>query len=130
MLLNHAETAVKIQQQFGCNSEETGFFLALLDPEHPYHFLAEVLVDAYTQAAAGKGAERHAGGDTPFSEQPMQTICRSLGSTQGMTYQMMKKAAESERMEPEAKVRELLGVINYAAGAVVFTSKGVARCSK
>lgn len=96
------------------------FFEALLDSEHPYHTLAHVLLRAYDQSASGKGKERHGGDNTPFTEQPMQTLNRALGSSKGMTYQVMKKAAESERLPPQQKVHELLGAINYAAGAVVF----------
>lgn len=84
-----------------------------------YEFLADVLERAYDQAAAGKGAERHAC-SRPFNEQPMQSISRLLGSHTGLLYQAMKKIQESERMDPPAAVRELLGAINYVAGAIIF----------
>lgn len=84
-----------------------------------YESLADVLDRAYAQAAAGKGAERHAC-SRPFNEQPMQSISRLLGSHTGLLYQAMKKIQESERMDPPAAVRELLGAINYVAGAIIF----------
>lgn len=84
-----------------------------------YASLANVLERAYGQAAHGKGAERHAC-QRPFTEQPMQTISRLIGSHDGLLYQAMKKIQESKRMDKDAAVRELLGAINYIAGAVIF----------
>lgn len=98
------------------------FGQAVRTPGHPYHSLANALLLAYEQAAFGKGKERHAN-DLPFTEQRMQTICRDLRSTHGMTYQVAKKAVECERMESSAKIRELCGAIVYAAGAVVFEQR-------
>ena len=87
-----------------------------------YESLADVLIRAYTQAAKGKGAERHAT-DKAFHEQPMQSISELLGSHTGLTYQAMKKIQESQRMGKEAAVRELLGAINYCAGAIIFLER-------
>lgn len=84
-----------------------------------YESLSNVLQRAYAQAALGKGAERHAGA-RPFSEQPMQSISDLLGSHDGLLYQAMKKVQESKRLDKDAGVRELLGAINYLAGAVIF----------
>lgn len=84
-----------------------------------YESLAAVLQRAYDQAASGKGAERHAC-SRPFTEQPMQSISDLLGSHTGLLYQAMKKIQESERMDIDAAVRELLGAINYVAGAIIF----------
>lgn len=84
-----------------------------------YESLSEVLHRAYKQAAQGKGAERHACA-RPFTEQPMQSISGLLGSHTGLLYQAMKKIQESERMDKDAAVRELLGAINYVAGAIIF----------
>jgi len=84
-----------------------------------YSQLAEVLSRACEQAAEGKGAQRHGQG-LPFDEQPMQTISKLLGTEKGMIYQAIKKAQESTRMGTEPAVRELLGAINYLAGAIIF----------
>lgn len=87
-----------------------------------YERLAVVLQAAFIQAAFGKGKERHAN-TLPFHEQPMQQIARSrgLGFILG---QADKKSQEAqgmlERGDADASVRELLGAINYLAGAVVF----------
>ena len=92
----------------------------MLDLENydDYHSLANVLARAYEQAAKGKGAVRHADG-RPFTEQPMQTISGLLGSHQGLLYQAMKKIQKSNRLEMDAAIKELLGAINYLAGAVI-----------
>lgn len=86
---------------------------------HRYGRLKEVLARAYSQAATGKGAARH-GQDLPFEQQPMQTLSRSLGSNVGLLYQAAKKAQESLRLDREHAVFELLGAINYLAGAIIF----------
>lgn len=84
-----------------------------------YESLSNILQRAYAQAATGKGAQRHAC-DRPFSEQPMQSISELLQSPVGLLYQAMKKIQESQRLDKDAGVRELLGAINYLAGAVIF----------
>lgn len=88
-----------------------------------YRGLYSVLMDALDQACNGKGKERHANAK-PFEAQPMQTHCDSLGSPQGMGYQVMKKTAEAMGMvEPERQIRELLGAINYAAGMIIWINR-------
>ncbi len=83
-----------------------------------YSCLAQVFDAALVQAQAGKGLERHASGED-FSA---QVICE-VGRRVGMGYplgQAVKKAFESQRLSPEAAVKELLGAINYlAAGAIL-----------
>ena len=86
-----------------------------------YECLAEVLDAALMQAASGKGAERHAG-SRPFATQPMQEITRMVGVGFPLG-QAMKKAQEAGTMasrgQTDAARRELLGAINYVAGAVL-----------
>ena len=86
-----------------------------------YECLAEVLDCALMQAASGKGNERHANGK-PFIEQPMIQIAKMVGVGSPVG-QVMKKAQEavgmSERGQTVAAINELLGVINYAAGAIL-----------
>lgn len=94
-----------------------------------YESLALVLERAYNQAAHGKGAERHAG-SRPFTDQPMQTISELLGSDTGLLYQAMKKIQESQRLDPDAAIRELLGAINYIAGAIIFKESEAASSRK
>lgn len=89
-----------------------------------YESLANVLQRAYDQAAQGKGAKRHAN-SLPFDKQPMQSLSTLLGDHTGLLYQAMKKIQESTRMDKDAAVRELLGAINYCAGAVIFLEAGV-----
>jgi len=85
----------------------------------PYAPLRRVLDLALEQASSGKGAQRHANGQ-PFGKQPMMEISRMIGGPAGCFYQAMKKTQEASRMEPEAAKREILGAINYLAGAYLL----------
>ena len=82
-----------------------------------YESLAGVLCAAYNQAAIGKGAERHAQGH-PFDQQPMQQLIALYGPGFALG-QAAKKAQESLRLPRDRAVAELLGAINYLAGAVI-----------
>lgn len=85
-----------------------------------YTDLAIILRDAFLQASEGKGAERHAN-SKPFHEQPMQTISDLFDSDKGMAFQIVKKLREGLDMpEYERLERELLGVIVYTAGAILW----------
>lgn len=80
--------------------------------------LQDVLDLALDQVMEGKGAERHGNGK-PFDRQPMLEIGRMVGP--GFCFgQAMKKTQEASRMEPEAAKREILGAINYLAGAYLL----------
>lgn len=90
---------------------------AVVDPYAP---LRRVLDLAHEQASGGKGAQRHGQGK-PFDRQPMMEISRMLnGSPIGCMYQAIKKTQEASRMEPDAAKREILGAINYLAGAYLL----------
>jgi hypothetical protein len=83
-----------------------------------YESLFDVLSRALEQAQAGKGAQRHAQGK-PFDAQPMQTVIDLYGVGFALG-QAAKKAQESMRLPTtERQVAELLGAINYLAGAVI-----------
>ncbi len=83
-----------------------------------YESLFDVLRRALDQAQAGKGAQRHAQGK-PFNEQPMQTVIDMYGVGFALG-QAAKKSQESMRLPTtERQVAELLGAINYLAGAVI-----------
>ena len=85
-----------------------------------YASLRAVLDAAYEQSATGKGNQRHGNG-LPFEGQRMQTISRLIGGDGGMEYQAIKKLTEGLDMaDPAARERELLGVIVYVAGIVVY----------
>lgn len=83
-----------------------------------YASLANVLQRAFAQASAGKGKERHANA-LPFDQQPMQTIASQFG-VGFLLGQAAKKSQESQALPPGRDVAELLGAINYLAGAVIF----------
>lgn len=87
--------------------------------EPGYQKLADVLRRAYEQAAVGKGKERHASDGVMFEDQPMSSINRTLGSIDGFLYQAAKKASEARRLPAGRAQAELLGAINYLAGAVI-----------
>jgi hypothetical protein len=95
------------------------FISAAKKPEHHYHVLASVLLRAYERAVFGKGKGCHAQ-DLPFGEQPMQQISRLAGSHDGLVYQAIKKIQESQRLDHDAAIRELLGAIVYTAGNIVY----------
>lgn len=87
-----------------------------------YEKLKQVLEHAYLQAAAGKGAERHANGK-PFTEQPIFAIAAShgLGFLSG---QASKKAMEAhvtllELKGKEAAYAEVLGAIVYLVALAI-----------
>lgn len=89
-----------------------------------YEQLAAVLEAAFKQASEGKGAERHARGNA-FHEQHMQTISTLLNSDRGMAFQAIKKLTEGlDFNDIERRERELLGVINYVAGIIVWHRAG------
>jgi hypothetical protein len=94
-----------------------------IDRAKGYAPLVAVLNLALEQASAGKGRDRHSD-DKPFLEQPIMEIARMLNGTGGHAYQIMKKAQEASRMvargQHDAAVAEYLGVINYAAAAVLL----------
>lgn len=91
-------------------------------PVPGYETLWNVLQDAFEQASAGKGKERHAN-DRPFDEQPLMSIGRHTGPG-GPLFQVEKKAIEAlgmfSRGEYDAAERELLGAINYAAATIML----------
>jgi hypothetical protein len=85
-----------------------------------YLVLRDVLERAYRHAAVGKGRERHSVGE-PFDEQPIVVLGKWMGGTTGFNVgQACKKSIESMRLPRERAVDELLGAINYLAGAVVI----------
>ena len=87
----------------------------------PYGSLRRVLDGAYHQASAGKGKERHAySEEEPFESQLICEMGRRIGGPKGPLYQAVKKIYESDRLEPQAAVRELLGAINYVAAAILL----------
>lgn len=84
-----------------------------------YDKLFRVLMAALDQAASGKGKERHASDGVAFEDQPMSSINRTLSSVDGFLYQAAKKAQESRRLPGGRAQAELLGAINYLAGAAI-----------
>ena len=86
-----------------------------------YESLANVLARAYQQAAHGKGRVRHASGE-PFHEQVMMVGASAFG-VGGLLFQAFKKSEESQRLPRAQAVHELLGAINYLAGAVIALEK-------
>lgn len=82
-----------------------------------YASLRMVLDDAFSQAAVGKGRERHANGEA-FEDQIICEVTRRLGSGYPLG-QAVKKIYESQRLGGERGVAELLGCINYVAAAII-----------
>ncbi|SMC42707.1 hypothetical protein SAMN06297251_102113 [Fulvimarina manganoxydans] len=92
----------------------------------PYAGLRSVLMSALEQAANGKGSDRHGNG-LPFTDQPMMEIGRMTGAG-GPAFQAMKKSQEAlgmiRRGQDKAAEAELLGAINYLAGAILLIREG------
>lgn len=82
-----------------------------------YESLAGVLHEAYAQAAVGKGHERHSNGER-FEDQVMGDMAHRFG-VGALLGQAFKKSEESQRLDDERGIKELLGAINYLAGAVI-----------
>lgn len=89
-----------------------------------YEDLALVLQRAFSQAAYGKGKERHAQGE-PFAHQVMQDGARRFG-VGALLFQAFKKSEESQRLPLDRGVNELLGAIVYLAGAVIARQRAEA----
>lgn len=89
-----------------------------------YASLHSVLARAYSQAAEGKGKDRHVKTDGQrFEDQPICTLQRIYGT--GYAFgQASKKAEESTRLPRDRAVAELLGAINYLAAAVIVLEEG------
>lgn len=79
--------------------------------------LESVLNDALVQATSGKGKERHAD-DNKFEEQPIMWIEKQFKSFQ--LGQAVKKVHESQRLDKDRAVAELLGAINYIAAHIIY----------
>lgn len=95
---------------------------ATVGPDHEgYEDLDAVLREALEDAASGKGNDRHANGKA-FKDQPMLSINAMVGIGFS-TGQAIKKAQEATTMSSRgnhaAARRELLGAINYLAGAIL-----------
>ena len=83
-----------------------------------YESLFDVLQRAHDQAAKGKGKDRHVQKDEPFDEQIMQIGAKKFG-VGSLLFQAFKKSEEAQRLPTDRAVAELLGAINYLAGAVI-----------
>lgn len=89
-----------------------------------YEKLLEHLIQAYNQAAVGKGKERHAQEGQPFEKQQICLLNKEIGSHDGALYQAAKKTIESKKIlklrGKEAAKAELYGAINYLCAACVL----------
>ena len=98
--------------------------------QSPYSSLQCILADAYRQASEGKGRERHQRGNTPFDQQPIMTIGRTVGHGFQLG-QAIKKTDEAagmlDRGDRQAARRELLGAIVYLAAAVLMIDERQAK---
>lgn len=120
------DNAVVSSAYDACTDKEqpTGISLSFEDAErlaNNYASLSNVLRRAYDQAASGKGHERHAQ-ELPFNKQPMQQIQDLVGEGFALG-QAIKKMQESQRLQHDAAIRELLGAINYIAGVIIHKEK-------
>lgn len=96
----------------------------VVEEDSSYSSLKRVLDMAYDQASSGKGKERHANNDS-FESQPICQIPRYQGSIDFVTGQAIKKCLEVTKLPTvDAKIRELLGAINYIAAGIIVLQEG------
>ena len=93
-----------------------------LNKKDNYSELGRILKMAYSQAAEGKGKERHANGEK-FEDQPIMTIAKGhgLGYQTGQAAKKLQEAHTLLKLRGKhAAIQEILGAINYAAAAVLL----------
>ena len=87
-----------------------------------YEGLLYTLIDAYEQAAKGKGKARHAKNGAAFKDQPIFTIAREHGIA-FLTGQAAKKLSEIYSfLDDEADDTRYERAYNERAGAIVYTA--------
>ena len=87
-----------------------------------YEGLLYTLIDAYEQAARGKGKARHAKNGATFKDQPIFTIAREHGLA-FLTGQAAKKLSEIYSfLDDEADDTLYERAYNELAGAIVYTA--------
>ena len=90
-----------------------------------YDSLRDVFMMAVNEAISGKGGQRHGTSDK-FENQQLCSFMREAGLSPAM-YQIQKKARELLRFKgknrKERVRRELLGIIIYAAAAVIVNEE-------
>ena len=94
-----------------------------LPNQYEYRHLVHVLVQAFLQASAGKGKERHVFNDAPFREQQIFEIAEKVGIG-FCTGQAVKKLYE-QHASREDKVRDLLGAMVYTSAAVIILQEEI-----
>ncbi|MQB00675.1 MAG: hypothetical protein GEU78_10335 [Actinobacteria bacterium] len=88
-----------------------------------YKDLRRILDAAYRYASEEKGHERHGKSGDGWSSQRHAAIAKEIGTGFAIG-QAVKKAYESEGLEPDAAKRELLGAITYLASAIYAIERG------
>jgi hypothetical protein len=89
------------------------------NPHPDYWELRQVLDDAFGQATAGKGTDRHGAAGKPFAHQTIMSELRQLGTNAGHIFQCRKKVLEAHQnwqaRGAEWAYQECLGAIVYLA---------------
>lgn len=88
-----------------------------------YGSLRAVLEEAGEQASDGKGKERHAGDGEAFVDQQIVQLSEWMGNTGFNIGQACKKSLESTKLPYPRSRLEILGAINYLAGAVIVLDR-------
>lgn len=86
-----------------------------------YDKLMSILMDAYEQAASGKGVERHGNG-LNFEDQDMMQVMDRVGINFALG-QAIKKITEGRRLKKGKATTEFLRAIVYLAGAIIWMDK-------
>mgnify|MGYP003407105016 FL=1 len=85
--------------------------------------LKRILNNAYNQSAKGKGIERHGATGATFAEQQIVSFGLETKSINYNIGQANKKIREALNLPAVKAIHELLGAINYIAGAIAILEK-------
>ena len=89
----------------------------------PYASVRAVLREAEAHVCNGKGHSRH-NGAKPLDEQDSAVICRAMGTTDGLLYQVLKKVLEARRLDDGPRRAELVSAIGCLALALAIEADG------
>lgn len=85
--------------------------------------LKRILNNAYNQSAKGKGIERHGATGKTFDQQQIVSFGVTTKSINYNIGQANKKILEALNLPAAKAIHELLGAINYVAGAIAILEK-------
>lgn len=110
-------TADPLEKPQPAQNDRPGYSIKNMDVPG-FERLALVFRAAYTQAAVGKGVQRHSKHGERFEDQPIFDMAKRFG-VGSLLAQAFKKMEESQRLPLESAANELYGAMVYCAAAVI-----------